>query len=73
MRTAHQGVAVAALPGSGGGFFSNFTTAQSGPSQQVAPPASVGTRTASAQPSSQRPVAESGLDGWLMDKLLGRR
>jgi penicillin-binding protein 1A len=69
MRTAHQGVAVAALPG--GGFFSNFTTAQSGSSQQAPPPAS--TRTASAQPSSQRPVAESGLDGWLIDKLLGRR
>jgi penicillin-binding protein 1A len=73
MRTAHQGVPVAALPGGGGGFFSNFTTAQSGPSQQAAPPAPVGTRTAAAQPSSQRPVAESGLDGWLMDKLLGRR
>jgi penicillin-binding protein 1A len=74
MRTAHQGVAVAALPGTGGGgFFSNFTTAQSGPSQQAAPPAPAGTRTAAAQPSSQRPVAESGLDGWLMDRLLGRR
>ena len=34
MRTAHQGVAVAALPG-GGGFFSNFTTAQSGPAHQA--------------------------------------
>ena len=33
MRSAHQGVAVAALPG-GGGFFSNFTTAQSGPARQ---------------------------------------
>jgi penicillin-binding protein 1A len=70
MRTAHQGVAVAALPG-GGGFFSNFATAQSSPPQYAPPPAPVN-RTASAQ-SSQRPVAESGIDGWLMDRLLGRR
>ena len=39
MRTAHQGVAVAALPG-GGGFFSNFTTAQSGQPQHAPPPRS---------------------------------
>jgi penicillin-binding protein 1A len=71
MRTAHQGVAVAALPG-GGGFFSNYATAQSGPAQHGRPPATVSTRTASAQPS-QRPVAEAGIDGWLMDKLFGRR
>jgi penicillin-binding protein 1A len=72
MRTAHQGVAVAALPG-GGGFFSNFSTAQSGPARQASPPVSANTRTASAQPSSQRPVAEAGIDGWLMDRLFGRR
>jgi penicillin-binding protein 1A len=72
MRTAHQGVAVAALPG-GGGFFSNFTTAQSGQPQHAPPPAPISARTASAQPSSQRPVAEAGIDGWLMDRLLGRR
>ena len=70
MRTAHQGVPVAALPGGGGGGFSNFVTAQSGQAQQAPTPASA--RTASAQ-SSQRPVAEGGMDGWLMDRLLGRR
>jgi penicillin-binding protein 1A len=73
MRTAHQGVPVAALPGGGGGFFPSFSTAQSGSARQAPPPASVSTRTASAQPSSQRPVAEAGLDGWLMDRLFGRR
>jgi penicillin-binding protein 1A len=71
MRTAHQGVPVAALPGGGGGF-SNFVTAQSGQAQQAPPPTPAGARTASAQ-SSQRPVAEGGMDGWLMDRLLGRR
>ena len=68
MRTAHQGVAVAALPGGGG--FANYSAAQAGPAHQATPPPSA--RTASAQPS-QRPVAEAGIDGWLMDKLLGRR
>ena len=43
MRSAHQGIPVAALPG-GGGFFSNFTTAQSGPARQASPPASVNAR-----------------------------
>jgi penicillin-binding protein 1A len=71
MRTAHQGVAVAALP-SGAGFFSNFSTAQSGQSQQAPQPVPAAARTAQAQPS-QRPVAEGGMDGWLMDRLLGRR
>ncbi|MDQ8732671.1 PBP1A family penicillin-binding protein [Bradyrhizobium sp. LHD-71] len=73
MRTAHQGIPVAALPGGGsggaGGFFSNFTTAQSAPPQHAPRPAA---RTAQAQ-SSQRPVAEAGIDGWLMEKLLGRQ
>ncbi len=71
MRTAHQGVAVAGLP-SGGGFFSNFSTAQSGQPQQAPQPVPAAARTAQAQPS-QRPVAEGGMDGWLMDRLLGRR
>jgi penicillin-binding protein 1A len=70
MRTAHQGAAVAALPG-GGGFFSGFSTAQSTPPQH-APPPPVGARPTQAQPA-QRPVAEAGIDGWLMDRLLGRR
>ena len=81
MRTAHQGVPVAALPG-GGGFFSNFTTAQSGPSQQAAPPAPVpqsgGYRPAPARTSapppapSARPEPAAGLDGWLVDRMFGR-
>jgi penicillin-binding protein 1A len=71
MRAAHQGVPVAALPG-GGGFLSNLATARSGQPQHASPPAPVNARTAQAQ-SSQRPAAESGIDGWLMDRLLGRR
>lgn len=75
MRTAHQGVPVAALSGAGGGgFFSNFSTAQSGAARSApAPTAPVNARTAAAQPSSPRPIAEAGIDGWLMDRLLGRR
>lgn len=72
MRSAHQGVPVAALP-SGGGAFPNYATAQSDQPQPVRTPAPVpGGRTVQAQ-SSQRPVAEAGIDGWLMDRLLGRR
>lgn len=67
MRVAHQGVPVAALPG---GFRANHATAQSAPYRH-APPPPASARTASAQ-SSQRPIAESGIDTWLMDKLLGR-
>ena len=70
MRTAHQGIAIAALPG-GGGFFPGFANAQPAQPQQASP-APAGARTASAS-ASQRPVAEGGMDGWLMDRLLGRR
>jgi penicillin-binding protein 1A len=62
MRTAHQGVQVASLPGLAGGptlagMFGNTPV----------PPAAVGARQpAPAQPSQS-------LDGWLLDKLFGRR
>ena len=81
MRSAHQGVAVAALPNSRqDGFFSNLIQAAS----QVSAPS---TSTAAAPPAQQpangaarpaptrtwvRPEAAGGLDGWLMDRLFGR-
>ena len=82
MRIAHQGVPVAALPASNGGWFASFPgTQQQQPQQQppmqpaapMPPPANA--RTAAAQPaqSSQRPIAETGIDGWLMDRLMGRQ
>jgi penicillin-binding protein 1A len=80
MRTAHQGIAVAALPGAGmrlGGAVS--TIAQSSPASDVAqynaplPPANIGTRAPPPSPrGAVRPEAASGLDGWLMDRLFGR-
>jgi penicillin-binding protein 1A len=71
MRTAHQGIAVAALPGvQPGGLFSNFAQVAS---QGVNAPIPAG---GSARPAptrtSVRPQAASGLDGWLMDRLFGR-
>jgi penicillin-binding protein 1A len=74
MRSAHQGVAVASLPGSqAGGFFSNFAQAAS---QASAPPAASAPANAAARPASTRtsvrPEAAGGLDGWLMDRLFGR-
>jgi penicillin-binding protein 1A len=78
MRAAHQGVPVAALPGSqGGGFFSNFvqTASQvSAPSSQAAPPLPPVNGAARPMPTrtSGRPEAAAGLDGWLMDRLFGR-
>ena len=74
MRAAHQGVPVAALPGSQqGGLFSNLVQAASQASTPVnAPlPASATGRPAPMR-TSVRPEAASGLDGWLMDRLFGR-
>jgi len=74
MRAAHQGVAVASLPGlQAGGFFSNFVQAVSQASTPVNAPSPV---TAAGRPApkrtSVRPEAAPGLDGWLMDRLFGR-
>jgi penicillin-binding protein 1A len=72
MRTAHQGVPVAALPGAqSGGTLSNLAQITS----QIVPgtplPASSSSRPAPTR-TSVRPEAASGLDGWLMDRLFGR-
>ena len=68
MRVAHQGVPAAPLPGSGGGLLSTIAGLQ--PSL---PPAPV---RGNARPApvqvSQRPASGGGIDGWLMDRLLGR-
>jgi penicillin-binding protein 1A len=73
MKAAHQGVPVAALPGSqGGGLFSNFAQAATQTSASNAPsPASGGVRPTPTR-ASVRPEAAGGLDGWLMDRLFGR-
>ena len=80
MRAAHQGVPVAALPGSqAGGFFSNVAqvTPQAGvasaspaPASLAPAPAAAGRSTASR--GAVRPEAAAGLDGWLMQRLFGR-
>jgi penicillin-binding protein 1A len=72
MRTAHEGVRVAALPGAqSGGMFSNIAQISS----QIVPgtpvPATNSGRPAPTR-TSVRPEAASGLDGWLMDRLFGR-
>jgi penicillin-binding protein 1A len=68
MRTAHQGVAPAALPGlSEGGWFT-----PPAPAQTQAPRGSDETgASAAAEHGNQR--NSSGLDSWLLDKLFGRR
>jgi penicillin-binding protein 1A len=75
MRSAHQGLAVAALPGSqAGGFLSNLAQAAS----QISPPSAnsplpaSGANRPAATRASVRPASSSGLDGWLMDRLFGR-
>jgi penicillin-binding protein 1A len=72
MKTAHEGVRVAALPGAqSGGMFSNIAQISS----QIVPgtpmPATGASRPAPTR-TSVRPEAASGLDGWLMDRLFGR-
>src|SRR6202011_426785 len=75
MRSAHQGVPMAALPNSRqSGFLSNLAQAGSQPEPQAAnvpSPASASGRPAPTR-TSVRPEAAAGLDGWLMDRLLGR-
>ena len=75
MRVAHQGVAVAALPGSQqSGFFPNLvqTASQaSAPAVSAPSPGSNAGRPASTR-TSVRSEAAAGLDGWLMDRLFGR-
>jgi penicillin-binding protein 1A len=64
MRTAHQGVPVAALPGLAGPSFASIF-APAGIAPQPAPVAASGNRSQANR--------DRGLDGWLLDRLFGRR
>ncbi|MBI4275080.1 MAG: PBP1A family penicillin-binding protein [Rhizobiales bacterium] len=59
MKTAHQGVAVAALPGLGGTNFGLFARP---PSEILAP-----------APGTPSAPPQRGMDNWLLDRLFGRR
>jgi penicillin-binding protein 1A len=81
MKTAHEGVPVAALPNAQAGWgLSNLAQISS----QVSPPTQAAPGPAPTQPSynggyrpppptraNARPEAAAGLDGWLMDRLFG--
>jgi penicillin-binding protein 1A len=70
MDSAHQGVPVAALPGTGGGILSGVfgtAAARATDGSALLPPGDVGERTATAD------NGRSGLDGWLLNRLFGRR
>ena len=72
MKAAHQGVPVAALPGSqAGGLLANIAQALPQTNLAAATSAAVAGRPAPTR-ASVRPEAASGLDGWLMDRLFGR-
>ncbi|MBW7972311.1 penicillin-binding protein 1A [Bradyrhizobium sp. BR 10289] len=82
MKAAHEGVPVAALPSSPGGWgLSNLAQAASqvSPPTVIAPPPGPGSAPVSnggyrAPPPTRanvRPEAAAGLDGWLMDRLFG--
>jgi len=71
MKTAHQGVAPAALPGASSRW-------PGLPNLWSAPVAAAPSPTPSTPPTrvsadSPRPEADHGLDGWLLDRLFGRR
>lgn len=74
MRTAHEGVPVAALPSSQVGWgLSNLAQAASQVSAPIPPPPAAnnaGYRPAPTR-TAVRPEAAAGLDGWLMDRLFG--
>jgi penicillin-binding protein 1A len=71
MRAAHEGVPVAALPNSQGGFFSNLAQAASQVNPPTAPAAANNGYRPAPTRTSVRPEAAAGLDGWLMDRLFG--
>ncbi|MBR0786174.1 transglycosylase domain-containing protein [Bradyrhizobium iriomotense] len=76
MKTAHEGVPVAALPSSPGGWgLSNLAQAASqvsAPTAAAPGPASAGGyRPPPPTRANVRPEAAAGLDGWLMDRLFG--
>lgn len=81
MRTAHEGVPVAALPNLqsnwGPANLVQISSQVSAPTQAAAPgpaPAPVGNGGYRAPPpmrANVRPQAAAGLDGWLMDRLFG--
>jgi penicillin-binding protein 1A len=70
MRTAHQNVAVAGLPG----LFQPSPSLASMIRQAVnAPPPPHVTSSTGAQRPQQPSSGGGGIDGWLMDRLFGRR
>jgi penicillin-binding protein 1A len=75
MKTAHEGVPVAALPNSQATWgLSNLAqaTSQVSPPTAAAPaPASNGSYRPPPTRANARPEAAAGLDGWLMDRLFG--
>lgn len=77
MRTAHEGVPVAALPNAQAGWgLSNLAQAasQMSPPTVAAPgpaPANNGGYRSAPTRAAVRPEAAPGLDGWLMDRLFG--
>ncbi len=74
MNAAHQGVPVADLPGSsGGGLFSSLFGG--GSSRAPVPPSTVGAAPTppASVPSAATNEANTGLDGWLLNNLFGRR
>jgi penicillin-binding protein 1A len=70
MRAAHQGVAVASLPGLAG----NASFASALPNAAPPNPASEGQLGPQASSQAVRPQPiDRGLDGWFLDRLFGRR
>ena len=74
MRAAHEGVPVAALPSSPGGWgLSNLAQAASQVSPPTAQPSITGGGARPAPTRANvRPEPAAGLDGWLVDRLFGR-
>ncbi len=71
MRAAHQGVPVASLPGTSGGGGGLLSGLFGGPSERApTPPAPIAPTASSAASATN---GSGGLDGWLINNLLGRR
>jgi penicillin-binding protein 1A len=73
MRVAHQGVPVAALPGSqASGLLASISQAIPQSNAAASPPSTAVAGRVAPTRASVRPETANGLDGWLINRLFGR-
>ena len=73
MRGAHQGVPVAALPGMSSGFMTAGFTPPWNAQRSTLTDAEAQVQAPTQAETQVRPESGSGIDSWLIDRIMGRR